>query len=121
LSVGQDGCVVPFEAAQHEVPDALSVNVFLGGGLLEDSVEFEASLIADDDLMFGWGLHAVAIMTNKFPRNHGSDPDGHFYSVFGVAFVWGVGLDFHARFELNIMSQNTILVRSLWMPTFPAN
>ena len=87
MTIRQNSSIVALKTTQDEVSHTVLINFFLKAVFFEDPVEFEAPLIADDDLFFGGDVDAVAIVTDKFPGDHGSDSDGHFDSVLGVAFI----------------------------------
>ena len=51
MSISEHRRIVAFETAQHEVPNAVLVDLLLGAHLVEDAVEFVAAFVADDDFL----------------------------------------------------------------------
>jgi hypothetical protein len=97
LSVGEDGCVVSFEAVHDQIADAVAVDVVLWRILLKDSIEGVLSrsiliseierLMSDDDVRIGLDVYAGLVPSYHFSFEEGANPDGNFDSCFPSIFL----------------------------------
>lgn len=92
LSIGQNCCVVAFEASQYQLTNTVDIDLILRGILLEYLIKFVLSgpifipaaetLLTDDYILLRFDMCASTIPADHLALEKRANSDGHFDPCF---------------------------------------